>query len=66
LAIHPAKVASNSSRTWQPPGIAKYTALRLAGVAADDLRIVIMHDTLNGEDHAVAAEIHFTNARSAR
>jgi predicted transglutaminase-like cysteine proteinase len=35
--------------------IAKYTALRLAGVAADDLRIVIMHDTLSGEDHAVAA-----------
>jgi predicted transglutaminase-like cysteine proteinase len=35
--------------------IAKYTALRLAGIAADDLRIVIMHDTLSGEDHAVAA-----------
>ena len=35
--------------------IAKFTALRLAGVAADDLRIVIMHDTISGEDHAVAA-----------
>ena len=35
--------------------IAKYTALRLAGIAADDLRIVIMHDTMSGEDHAVAA-----------
>src|SRR6478752_10114184 len=35
--------------------IAKYTALRLAGVAAVDLRIVIMHDTISGEDHAVAA-----------
>jgi predicted transglutaminase-like cysteine proteinase len=35
--------------------IAKYVALRLAGVAADDLRIVVMHDTINGEDHAVAA-----------
>ena len=35
--------------------IAKYTALRLAGVADDDLRIVIMHDTISGEDHAVAA-----------
>ncbi|MGB8401515.1 transglutaminase-like cysteine peptidase [Bradyrhizobium sp.] len=35
--------------------IAKYVALRLAGVPADDLRIVIMHDTIGGEDHAVAA-----------
>jgi hypothetical protein len=30
-------------------------ALRLAGIPADDLRIVIMHDTIQGEDHAVAA-----------
>ncbi len=35
--------------------IAKYVALRLAGVAADDLRIVVMHDSIRGEDHAVAA-----------
>ena len=35
--------------------IAKYVALRRAGVAADDLRIVIMRDTMRGEDHAVAA-----------
>ena len=35
--------------------IAKFAALRLAGVAADDLRIVIMRDTIRGEDHAVAA-----------
>ncbi|HJZ22458.1 MAG TPA: transglutaminase-like cysteine peptidase [Bradyrhizobium sp.] len=35
--------------------IAKYTALQLAGIAAEDLRIVIMRNTLNGEDHAVAA-----------
>jgi predicted transglutaminase-like cysteine proteinase len=35
--------------------IAKYVALRRAGVAADELRIVIMHDTMRGEDHAVAA-----------
>jgi len=35
--------------------IAKFVALRLAGVAPDDLRIVIMHDTIRGEDHAVAA-----------
>jgi predicted transglutaminase-like cysteine proteinase len=35
--------------------IAKYVALRLAGVAAQDLRIVVMHDVLQNEDHAVAA-----------
>jgi predicted transglutaminase-like cysteine proteinase len=34
--------------------IAKFVALRLAGIAADDLRIVIMRDTIYGEDHAVA------------
>jgi len=35
--------------------IAKFAALRLAGVSPDDLRIVIMHDTISGEAHAVAA-----------
>jgi len=35
--------------------IAKYVALRLAGIAPEDLRIVVMHDTIHGEDHAVAA-----------
>lgn len=35
--------------------IAKITALRRAGVAPDDLRIVVLHDTVRGEDHAVAA-----------
>jgi predicted transglutaminase-like cysteine proteinase len=35
--------------------IAKFVALREAGVSPDDLRIVIMRDTIRGEDHAVAA-----------
>jgi predicted transglutaminase-like cysteine proteinase len=35
--------------------IAKFVALRLAGVSPDDLRIVIMHDTIHHENHAVAA-----------
>lgn len=35
--------------------IAKFVALRRAGVASDDLRIVIMHDPVRGEDHAMAA-----------
>jgi len=35
--------------------IAKLAALRLAGVAAEDLRIVVVRDTHAGEAHAVAA-----------
>jgi predicted transglutaminase-like cysteine proteinase len=35
--------------------IAKFVALREAGVSPEDLRIVIMRDTIHGEDHAVAA-----------
>lgn len=35
--------------------IAKLVALREAGVAADDLRLVILRDTAGSEDHAVAA-----------
>ena len=51
-------------RRWSPShgagdcedyAIAKFAALQLAGISPDDLRIVIMHDTISGEDHAVAA-----------
>ncbi|WGD52023.1 transglutaminase-like cysteine peptidase [Bradyrhizobium sp. CB1650] len=35
--------------------IAKLAALRLAGVAAEDLRIVVVRDTHSGAEHAVAA-----------
>ena len=35
--------------------IAKFVALREAGVPPEDLRIVVMRDTIHGEDHAVAA-----------
>jgi predicted transglutaminase-like cysteine proteinase len=38
--------------------IAKYVALRQAGVAAADLRIVLAHDNAIGEDHAVLAARH--------
>ena len=54
---------------WSPPlamlargagdcedyAIAKFVLLRLAGVPPEDIRIVVMHDTVHGEDHAVAA-----------
>jgi predicted transglutaminase-like cysteine proteinase len=35
--------------------IAKYVALRMAGIAAEDLRIVVMIDTIRHEGHAVAS-----------
>ena len=35
--------------------IAKFLALRLAGITADDLRIVILHDVSRNEDHAILA-----------
>ncbi len=35
--------------------IAKYVALRQTGIAARDLRLVILHDQLANEDHAVTA-----------
>jgi predicted transglutaminase-like cysteine proteinase len=35
--------------------IAKYVALRMAGIAAEDLRIVVMVDTIRHEGHAVAS-----------
>ena len=35
--------------------IAKLVALRLAGIAPSDLRLVIVHDVARDEDHAVAA-----------
>lgn len=35
--------------------IAKFVALRAAGVAAEDLRLVILRDVIRHEDHAVAS-----------
>jgi len=71
LAIRPMSDLAQYGQVdvWSPPlvtlargagdcedyAIAKLVALRLAGIAPDDLRIVVMRDTLSGEDHAVAA-----------
>jgi len=38
--------------------IAKYVALRETGVAAGDLRLLLVHDTLSRQDHAVLAVRH--------
>jgi predicted transglutaminase-like cysteine proteinase len=51
----PLVTLARSAGDCEDYAIAKFVALRLAGVLPDDLRIVIMHDTIHGEDHAVAA-----------
>lgn len=71
LAVKATSDLAQYGRTdvWSPPlatlasgagdcedyAIAKFVALRLAGVSPEDIRIVVMHDTVRGEDHAVAA-----------
>ena len=71
LAIHPMSDLAQYGEidVWSSPlltfttgsgdcedyAIAKFVALHLAGFPPEDLRIVIMHDTIRGEDHAVAA-----------
>jgi predicted transglutaminase-like cysteine proteinase len=71
LAIHPMSDLAQYGQldVWSSPlatfatgagdcedyAIAKYVALRLAGITADDLRLVVLHDTIRGEDHAVTA-----------
>lgn len=71
LAIRPGSDLANYGVEdyWSPPlatlakgsgdcedyAIAKFVALRNAGVAADDLRLVIVRDVARAEDHAVVA-----------
>jgi predicted transglutaminase-like cysteine proteinase len=71
LAIRPISDLAQHGETdvWTPPlatlargggdcedyAIAKFIALRRAGIAPDDVRIVVLRDTIHGEDHAVAA-----------
>src|SRR6202165_1115418 len=46
---------ANGAGDCEDYAIAKFVALRQAGISSDDLRIVVMRDTIHGEDHAVAA-----------
>lgn len=71
LAIHPRSDTAQHGKpdVWMSPlatlargggdcedyAIAKFVALQRAGVASDDLRIVILRDTIRGEHHAVTA-----------
>jgi predicted transglutaminase-like cysteine proteinase len=71
LAIHPMTDLAQFGQedVWSSPlvtfyrgagdcedyAIAKFVALRMAGIAAEDLRIVVLTDVIRGEGHAVAA-----------
>jgi predicted transglutaminase-like cysteine proteinase len=51
----PLETFAHAAGDCEDYAIAKYVALRLAGVSADDLRLVVMRDTVRGDGHAVAA-----------
>ncbi|WP_028138665.1 transglutaminase-like cysteine peptidase [Bradyrhizobium japonicum] len=51
----PLATFANGTGDCEDYAIAKLAALRLAGIAAEDLRIVVVRDLRAGEDHAVAA-----------
>ncbi len=51
----PLATLSRGAGDCEDYAIAKFIALQRAGISSDDLRIVIMRDTIRGEDHAVAA-----------
>jgi predicted transglutaminase-like cysteine proteinase len=51
----PLVTLANGAGDCEDYAIAKFVALRHVGISLDDLRIVIIRDTISGEDHAVAA-----------
>ncbi|MET0219736.1 MAG: transglutaminase-like cysteine peptidase [Tardiphaga sp.] len=51
----PLALLSTGAGDCEDYAIAKFVALRAAGVAVRDLRLVIMRDTLRHEDHAMAS-----------
>lgn len=51
----PLEIFQRGAGDCEDYAIAKLAALRLAGVAAEDLRLVVVRDTRNGEGHAVAS-----------
>ena len=51
----PLATLARGSGDCEDYAIAKFAALRRAGLSPDDLRIVVLHDTIYGENHAVAA-----------
>ncbi len=55
LWASPLMAFSSGAGDCEDYAIAKYAALRELGFAADDVRLVVVHDRASHEDHAVAA-----------
>ncbi len=55
LWISPLATLAAGAGDCEDYAIAKFVALREAGISSDDLRLVILRGTTSGEDHAVAA-----------
>jgi predicted transglutaminase-like cysteine proteinase len=51
----PLETFASGSGDCEDYAIAKFVALRFAGIPPEDIRIVIMRNAINAEDHAVAA-----------
>lgn len=51
----PLMTFASGSGDCEDYAVAKYVALREAGMSADDLKLVVVHDNRIGEDHAVTA-----------
>jgi len=51
----PLKTFAKGAGDCEDYAIAKLVALRLAGIPPEDVKLLILHDTLRGQDHAVAA-----------
>jgi predicted transglutaminase-like cysteine proteinase len=51
----PLKTFASGAGDCEDYAIAKFAALRLAGIPPEDVRLLILHDTLRNEDHAVVA-----------
>jgi predicted transglutaminase-like cysteine proteinase len=51
----PLKTFAKGAGDCEDYAIAKFVALRLAGNPAPDVKLLILHDTLRNEDHAVVA-----------
>jgi predicted transglutaminase-like cysteine proteinase len=51
----PLRTFASGAGDCEDYAIAKFVALRLAGIPPEDIRLLILHDTLRNEDHAVVA-----------
>jgi hypothetical protein len=55
LWVTPLTLFTSNAGDCEDYAIAKYVALREIGIADEDVRLVIVHDNPNNQDHAVTA-----------